>query len=108
MKCQSLNLMVKVTFFACLFSVPALAETKALLPMETRELLENGRVLSSATVSGTDVATLGGIGPKMRSAPTDTRIHEAFVYYRGEVYLCHFVGAKGGSTPPYASCYGYW
>jgi len=94
-------------FLLCTIAGLSSAETKSLLPQETKELLESGTILSSSTISGTNIE-IGGSGSSIRAAPTDTRVHEAFIYYAGEVYLCHFVGAKGSSTPPYASCYGYW
>ena len=101
---MQVNLMLAATFVFCCTVSEVKSETKALLPKETKELLENGKILSSTTITGTD----NKIADNLRAAPTDTRIHEAFIYYKNELFLCHFVGSKAAATPPYASCFGYW
>ena len=83
----------------------ASADTRALGFNESQELLSNGKILSSAALTSPLKNPSLGLGV---SAPTDTRIHEVFMFYRGEVYLCHLIGAKSSGTAPYPSCYGSW
>jgi hypothetical protein len=67
------------------------------------ELLSEGKILSSSNVLPPPDMPLG-----MVMAPKDTRLHEIFIFYRGEVYLCSLAGSTSAGTPPYASCYGVW
>lgn len=73
----------------------ASAETRPLRFKENQEVLSNGKVLSSETLTPLN-------------APSDTRVHEMFIFYRGEVYLCHLTGRMLSATAPIASCYGSW
>lgn len=77
----------------------------ALTPGQTRSVLSEGKILSSASLS-LGASNSDGLG-LAAATPQGTRIHEIFVYYKDEIYLCHLVGAKDSGTPPYASCVGY-
>ena len=82
----------------------ASAEARALRFGETQELLADGKVISSSTLTSLPLGDNSfGVSP-----PKDTRIHETFILYLGEVYLCHLVGSKSSGTRPYATCYGSW
>lgn len=96
-----------LSFFlmTCLFESQASADTRALRFNESQELLSNGKILSSASLTSSPNDHGLGLGV---SAPMGARIHEVFILYRGEVYLCHLTGAKSSGTAPYASCYGSW
>jgi hypothetical protein len=74
-----------ITLFFLCYGTVGLTDT-SLTPAQTRNVLSEGKVLSSAMLS------LGVNGPDelgfAAAAPTGTRIHEVFVYYNAEIYLC--------------------
>ena len=77
----------------------ATADSKVFSGRQAQELLAEGKVLSSALLSGTGSARIG-------VPPTDTRIHELFILYQDEIFLCHLVGSKSSPSPAWASCFG--
>lgn len=88
-----------ITLISTLLANPVLADGVMLPPSETERILSEGRILSTAAIyteRGLDSAV-----------PINTRIHEAFILWEGNVYLCHMVGSRSSGTRPYAGCYGY-
>jgi len=95
---------VIIVSMAMLWATTIAADTD-LTAGQVRSVLSEGKILSSALLTPSD-NELGdlGFGP---SFPKGTRIHEVFVFHKGEIYLCHLSGSRNSGTPPYASCVGY-
>jgi hypothetical protein len=64
------------------------------------EILSGGKVISaSALTSGYEVPQYGS------AIPGDLRVHEVFVVYNDDLFLCHMTGAKKNKTQPSAMCW---
>ena len=104
MEAKLLRLLMAIMVTLPLITSQATADSRVLRFAETQELLSDGKVISSSSLTSLPRSdSLVGASP-----PKDTRIHEMFILYRSELYLCHLVASKASGTRPYATCYGSW
>ena len=64
------------------------------------EILSGGKVISASSLtSDYEVPQYGS------AIPDDLRIHEVFVVYDDDLFLCHMTAAKKNNTQPSAVCW---
>lgn len=65
------------------------------------EILSEGKIISASAITPDHEL------PKYGSPiPEEVRIHEVFVMYNGDLFLCHMTAARKSKMYPSAMCFG--
>ena len=88
-------------FLALAIALPGAAMGQQVDAKLSAQIISEGRVLSSEALTPRPTANLYA-----SPIPKETRVHEAYIAYNSELYLCYFVGNPDAGTPPYATCHG--